>query len=49
MGRHNNRDKANNCDTDRQKDKELDKLRKELIKPKKPKNQYPQRKNKRLF
>lgn len=34
MGRHNRRDVSNTPETERQRERELDKLRKELIKPK---------------
>lgn len=34
MGRHNRREVSNTPETERQRERELDKLRKELIKPK---------------
>lgn len=34
MGRHNRREISNTYETERQRERELDKLRKELIKPK---------------
>lgn len=34
MGRHNRREVSNTYETERQRERELDKLRKELIKPK---------------
>lgn len=45
MGRHNNREKSNTYQTERQKERELDKLRKELIK----KPSYEQKNRKKNF
>ena len=38
MGRQNNREKSNTYQTEKQNERELDKLRRELIKPTYPKN-----------
>lgn len=43
MGRKNSRDISNTYYTDKQKEKELDKLRKELIKPKYPNKKFVKR------
>lgn len=49
MGRKNNREEKNSYQTDKQRERELDKLRQELIKPKKPYYERKKNYNKKKF